>query len=111
MQSDLVGSGFLKALIVLDIRSNWQPEKNGPHLNGFHVFPRGNIRKTFTVMHYPVFEHLDTLSIAFLVSIILYIDGKQFKCSVFTFVQYISLIQSIIVVAYLVSSSINCSYS
>ena len=28
-------------------------------------------------MHYPVFEHLDTLSFAFLVCVILYIDGKQ----------------------------------
>ena len=27
------------------------------HLNGFHMFPRDNIRKTFTVMHYTVFEH------------------------------------------------------
>ena len=53
------------------------------------MFSRDNIRKTFTVMHYPVFEHLDTLPIAFLVSIILYIDGKLFRCSVFTFVQYI----------------------
>ena len=34
---------------MLDFRSNWQPEKNGPlsHLNGFHVFPRDKIRKTF----------------------------------------------------------------
>ena len=39
-------------------------------------------------MHYPVFEHLDTLSFAFLVCMILFIDGKQFRCSVFTFVQY-----------------------
>ena len=53
------------------------------------MFPCDNIRETFTVMHYPVFEHLDTLSIAFFVSMILYIDGKQFRCSVFTFVQYI----------------------
>ena len=67
--------------------------KNGPlsHLNGFHVFPRDNIRKTFTVMHYPIFEHEDTLSIAFLVFIILYIGGKEFRCSVFTFVQYINV--------------------
>ena len=42
------------------------------HLNGFHVFPRDNIRKTFTVMHYRVFERYDTLSFAFLVCIILY---------------------------------------
>ena len=44
---------------MLDFRSNWQPEKNGPlsHFNGFHVFPGDNIRKTFTVMHYTVFEH------------------------------------------------------
>ena len=42
--------------------------KIGPlsHLNGFHVFPRDNIRKTFTVMHNPVFEHSDTLSFALL---------------------------------------------
>ena len=59
------------------------------HLNGFHVFPRDNIHKTFTVMHYLVFEHLDTFYIACLVSIISYIDGKQFRCIVFTFVQYI----------------------
>ena len=44
----------------------------------------------FTAMHYPVFEHKDTLSFAFLVCIILYTDGKQFMCSIFTFVQYIS---------------------
>ena len=53
------------------------------------MLPRDNIRKTFTVMHYPVLEHKDTLSFAFLVCIILYIDGKQFRCIVFTFVQYI----------------------
>ena len=51
------------------------------------MFPRDNIRKTFTVMHYPVFELYDTLSIAFLVCIILYIGGKKFRCSVFTFVR------------------------
>ena len=39
-------------------------------------------------MHYPVFDHKATLSFAFLVCIILYIEGKQFRCSVFTFVQY-----------------------
>ena len=64
--------------------------KNWPlsHLNGFRVFPRDSIRKTFTVMHYPVFGHKDTLSFAFLGCIILYIDGKQFRRSVFNFVQY-----------------------
>ena len=41
-------------------------------------------------MHNPVFEHLDTLSFAFMVYIILYIDDKQFRCSLFTFVQYIT---------------------
>ena len=48
-------------------------KKIGPlsHLNGFHVFARDNIRKTFTVMNYPVFEHYDTLSFAFLVCKIL----------------------------------------
>ena len=54
------------------------------------MFPRDIIRKTFTVMHYPVLEHKDTLSFAFLVCIVLYIDGKQFACSVFTFVQYMN---------------------
>ena len=39
-------------------------------------------------MHYTVFEQLDTFSFAFLVCKILYIDGKQFRCSVLTFVQY-----------------------
>ena len=47
------------------------------HLNGFHVFPRDIILKTFTFMHYLEIEHYDTLSFAFLVSIILYIDGKH----------------------------------
>ena len=44
---------------MLDFRSNCQPEKNGPlsHLNGLHVFPRDNFRKTFTVVHYTVLEH------------------------------------------------------
>ena len=58
------------------------------HLNGFNVFPRDNIRTPFTVMHNPVFEHSDTLSFALLACIILYINGKQFRCSVFTFAQY-----------------------
>ena len=59
--------------------------KIGPlsHLNGFHVFPRDNIRKAFTSMHNPVFEH----SVALLACIILRINGKQFRCSDFTFVQ------------------------
>ena len=67
------------------------------HLNGFHVFPRDSLRKTSTVMHCTVFEHLDTLSFAFLVCIILYIEGKQFKCSVFNFVQYIFVYNGILV--------------
>ena len=59
MQSDIVRSGFLNASIVLDFCSNWQPEKMDPmsHLNSFHVFPRDNTCKTFTAMHYTVFEH------------------------------------------------------
>ena len=74
---------------MLGFRSNWQPEKWAmSHLNGFHVFPRDNILKYFTVLHYPGFEHEDTLSVAFMVCISLHIDGKQFRCSVFTFVQY-----------------------
>ena len=52
------------------------------------MFCRDNIPITFTAMHYPVLEHKDTLSFAFLVCIILYIDGKQFMCSVFTFALY-----------------------
>ena len=66
--------------------------KFGPqsHLNGFHVFPRDNIHKTFTVMHNPVFEHSDSLSFALMACILLYINGKQFRCNVFTFVRYIS---------------------
>ena len=55
-----------------------------------HVFPNDNIRKTFTVMHNPVFEESDALSFVLLACTILYINGKQFKCSVFTFVQYIN---------------------
>ena len=53
------------------------------------MFPRDNIRKTLTVMHNTVFEHSDILSFALLACIILYINGTQFRCSVFTFVQYI----------------------
>ena len=34
------------------------------HLNSVHVFPCDNIRKTFIVMHNPVFEHLYKLSFA-----------------------------------------------
>ena len=41
-------------------------------------------------MHNPVFEQSDTLSFALLDCIILHINGKQFRCSVFTFVQYIT---------------------
>ena len=57
------------------------------HLNGFHVFPRYTIRKDFTFIYNPVFEHSDTLLFA---CIILHINGKLFRCSVFTFVQYIT---------------------
>ena len=41
-------------------------------------------------MHNPVFEQSDTLSFALLDCIILHINGEQFRCSVFTFVQYIT---------------------
>ena len=54
------------------------------HLNVFHAFPRDKI----TVMHNPSFEHFDTRSFGLPACIILYIIGKQFRCSVFTFVQY-----------------------
>ena len=74
----------------------------------FHVFPRDNFRKTVTVMHYPVLEHLDTLSFAFLVFIILYIDCKQFRCSVFTFVQYISIKGYFFIVSFQVCESLIC---
>ena len=41
-------------------------------------------------MHNPVFEQSCTLLFALLGCIILHIKGKQFRCSVFTFVQYIT---------------------
>ena len=41
-------------------------------------------------MHNLVFEQSDILSFALLDCIILHINGKQFRCSVFTFVQYIT---------------------
>ena len=47
------------------------------------------IRKTFTVMHNPVFLPSDTLSFVLLALVILDINGKQFRCSVFSFVQHI----------------------
>ena len=53
-------------------------------LSYFHVFPQDNI------MHNPVFEQSDTLSFALLDCIMLHINGKQFRCSVFTFVPYIT---------------------
>ena len=64
-------------------------EKIGPlsHLNGFHLFPRDSIRKTF--MHNPFFEYSDTLLFALLACTILYINGKQFRCNVFTCSVYI----------------------
>ena len=40
-------------------------------------------------MHNPVFEHSDTFSFALLACIILYINGTQFRSSIFTFFQYI----------------------
>ena len=40
--------------------------------------------------HNQVFEHSDTLSFALLACVILHINGKHFRCSVFTFVQYIT---------------------
>ena len=54
------------------------------HLNDFHVFPRDNIRKLLYFMHNQVFEHSVTLSFALLACVILHINGKQFRCSVFT---------------------------
>ena len=41
-------------------------------------------------MHNPVFALSDTLSFALLDCIILHINGKHFRCSIFTFVQYIT---------------------
>ena len=37
-----------------------------------------------------VVEQLDILSFALLDCIILHLNGKQFRCSVFTFIQYIT---------------------
>ena len=37
-------------------------------------------------MHNPVFEPTDTLSFVLQACIIMYVNGKQFRCSVFTFV-------------------------
>ena len=42
--------------------------------------------QTFDFMHKVVFEHSDTHSIALLACIILHINGKQFRCSVFILV-------------------------
>ena len=53
------------------------------HFNYFHVFPRDNIRKTFTVIQNTILEYSDTLSFALQACIILYINGKQFMCSIF----------------------------
>ena len=41
-------------------------------------------------MHNPVFEQSDILSFSLLDCIILHVNGKQFRCSVITFVQYIT---------------------
>ena len=38
------------------------------------------------ILFNPVFEHSDTLSFALLACVILHINGKQSRCSLFTFV-------------------------
>ena len=59
-------------------------------LSYFHVFLRDNFRKPFTLCITQSLIQSDTLSFALLDCIILHINGKQFRCSVFTFVQYIT---------------------
>ena len=54
-------------------------------LSYFHVFPLDNIRKPFTLC---ITQSLN--SQIYLDCIILHMNGKQFRCSVFTFVQYIT---------------------
>ena len=88
-----VGSGWIsEGIIYVRFSFKFLTWKIGPlsHLNGFHVFPRDTIRKAFTFMHNPVFEHSDTLLLALHWCIILHINDKQFGCSVFTFVRYIT---------------------
>ena len=61
--------------------------KSGPlsHLNDCHVFPRDNILKLLYFMHNPVNTFICFTGLRHL-----HINGKQFRCSVFTFVQYIT---------------------
>ena len=59
-------------------------------LSYFHVFPRDNIRKPSTLCITQSLRQSDRLSFALLDCIILHINDKQFRCSVFTFVQYIT---------------------
>ena len=87
LQFRLGGSGYQwisEGINYVRFPFKFVTRKIGPlsHLNGFHV--------AFTFMHNPVFEHSDTLLYALLACIILHIDGKQFRCSVFTFVQHIT---------------------
>ena len=61
-------------------------------LSYFHVFPLDNIRKPFTLcitqsLNNQIFFHLLYWIALFC---IYWMNGKQFRCSVFTFVQYIT---------------------
>ena len=76
---------------MLDFRSNWQPEKTDPcHIPiAFMCFL---VTTSIKLLLLCIRQYLN-IKIHFqlhsLFCIILYIGGKQFRCSVFTFVQYI----------------------
>ena len=98
----LLGKGWplgsrLWCLIVKLSLSNWYPGSGVGlivsipdlcPLSYFHVFTRDNIRKPFTLC---ITQSLNSqIHLNLLYWIILHINGKQFRCSVITFVQYIT---------------------
>ena len=73
---------------MLDFCLNLLPEKLDPCHNSmtFKCF-LVTISVNFYFIHNPVFEHI---TFALLACVILHLNGKQFRCNVFTFVLYIT---------------------
>ena len=59
-------------------------------LSYFHVFPRDNIRKPFTLCITQSLNSQIHFHLLYWIALFIHINGKQFRCSVFTFVQYIT---------------------
>ena len=76
---------------MLDFCSNLYPEKLDPcYIKITFMCFLVTISVYFYFIHNAALKNSDTLSFALLACVILHINGKQFRCSVFTFVQYIT---------------------